>query len=126
MKQKTKSPSKNRKRLFQAPYHRKNRLFSAKLIDDLRAEHSVRRMPIRKGDHVMVIRGEFREVEGKVNKVDRKNVRIYIEGVQIEKTGGASYDYAIKPSDVIITKLSKKKDNYRNKIFERKEQIEFE
>ncbi|TFF88635.1 MAG: 50S ribosomal protein L24 [Promethearchaeota archaeon] len=126
MKPKTKSPSKNRKRRYSAPNHRRKKFFQAKLIDDLRAEHGIRRMSIREGDHVLVIRGEFKDVEGKVSKIDRKNIRLYIEGVQIEKTGGASYDYAIRPSDVVISKINLKKDKYRKKIIDRKEKIEFE
>ncbi|MHA1693776.1 MAG: 50S ribosomal protein L24 [Candidatus Helarchaeota archaeon] len=126
MRQKTKSPRKNRKRLYKAPNHRRNKFFHAKLIDDLRAEYGIRRLGIRKGDHVMVIRGEFKDVEGKVSRVDRQNYKIYIEGVQIEKTGGASYDYPINPNDVIITKLNLKKDKYRKNIIDRKEKIEFE
>jgi large subunit ribosomal protein L24 len=126
MKQKTKSPGKNRKRRYNASNHKRNKFFHAKLIDDLRVEHGIRRIGIREGDHVMVIRGEFKEVEGKVSKVDRKKVRIFIEGVQIEKTGGSSFDYGIRPSDVMITKLNLKKDKYRKNIIDRKQKIEFE
>jgi len=110
--------------MFQAPNHHRNKYFHAKLTDDLRIEHGVRRLGIRKGDHVIVIKGEFKGIEGKVSRVDRKNFRIYIDGVQIEKTGGASYDYAIRPFDVIISKLNLKKDKYRKTIIDRKEKIE--
>ncbi|MHA1229512.1 MAG: 50S ribosomal protein L24 [Candidatus Helarchaeota archaeon] len=123
---KTKSPRKNRKRMFLAPNHRRNKYFNAKLIDELVEEYGIRRLGIRKGDHVMVFRGEFEGSEGKVTRVDRKNYRIYVEGIQIEKIGGASFDYPIKPSDVIITKLNPKKDKYRKKIIERKQKVELE
>jgi len=126
MRQKTKSPSKNRKRMYQAPNHQRNKFFNAKLISDLQEELGIKRLSIRKGDHVMVIKGEFKGVEGKVIDVDRKKLFIYIDGVQIEKAGGASYNRPIRPWDVIITKVNLKKDKYRRKIIERKQKIKIE
>ncbi|MFP3916120.1 MAG: 50S ribosomal protein L24 [Gemmatimonadota bacterium] len=42
-------------------------------------------MHIMKGDRVKVIRGNFRELEGEVLRVDRRNARVVVEGVNMRK-----------------------------------------
>lgn len=44
-----------------------------------------RRIHIVKGDRVKVIRGNFREMEGTVLRVDRKQGRVVVEGVNMRK-----------------------------------------
>src|SRR6266550_3187058 len=74
-------PSKQRKRLFQAPKHRQRRMLSARLSDDLTARHKVRRIPLRTGDTVRIMRGEFADLVGKVEKVEYSTGRIFVEGM---------------------------------------------
>ena len=123
MKNKTKSKRKQRKRLYNLPTHKQNRLFNAKLHDDLRAEYGIKRMTIRNGDSVLVVRGEFRDMEGKVSKVDHQKAQLFIEGASIEKSSGTTFDIPIHPSNVILTKIEVKKDKWRKKILERKAQM---
>ena len=122
-KNKTKSKRKQRKRLYNLPTHKQNRLFNAKLHDDLRAEYGIKRMTIRNGDSVLVVRGEFRDMEGKVSKVDHQKAQLFIEGASIEKSSGTTFDIPIHPSNVILTKIEVKKDKWRKKILERKAQM---
>ena len=119
----TKSKRKQRKRLYNLPTHKRNRLFNAKLHDDLRAEYGIKRMTIRNGDSVLVVRGEFRDMEGKVSKVDHQKAQLFIEGASIEKSSGTTFDIPIHPSNVILTKIEVKKDKWRKKIIERKAQM---
>ncbi len=44
-----------------------------------------RRYQIRKGDRVRVIRGNFREMEGTVLRVQREDGRVVVEGVNMRK-----------------------------------------
>ena len=122
-KNKTKSKRKQRQRLYNLPTHKQNRLFNAKLHDDLRAEYGIKRMTIRNGDSVLVVRGEFRDMEGKVSKVDHQKAQLFIEGASIEKSSGTTFDIPIHPSNVILTKIEVKKDKWRKKILERKAQM---
>lgn len=120
---KTKSRRKQRKRFFNLPTHAKTKLFNAKLHDDLQSEYGIKRMTIRNGDTVLVVRGEFRDMEGKVSKVDRQKSQLFIDGASIEKSSGTTFDIPIHPSNVVLTKIEVKKDKWRKKVMDRKAQI---
>lgn len=94
--------------------------FSARLSHDLAEEHSIRSLPIRKGDTVTVMRGSFREVEGKVTRISRKKTAVFIEGVTREKADGDTIFLPIHPSKVMITKLNLD-DDWRKDILTRRE-----
>ena len=55
---------------------------------ELRTKYDVRSIPVRKGDTVKVVRGTFKDREGKVQTVYRKRWCIHIEKVTKEKTNG--------------------------------------
>lgn len=93
--------------------------FSARLSPELTKEYGARSMPIRKGDTVIAMRGIFRDVEGKVTKVDRKNISINVEGMVREKSDGRTISVPIRPSKIRITKLNLD-DSRRKEILERK------
>jgi len=112
-------PGKKRKALFNAPLHKLRKLFNAPLSRDLREKYSVKRLPVRKGDVVRIMRGSWSGHEGKVVDVDTKRVRIYVEGVQIKKADGTPVYYPIHPSKVMIIKLDLS-DRWRRSIIERK------
>ncbi|MEM2561334.1 MAG: 50S ribosomal protein L24 [Candidatus Bathyarchaeia archaeon] len=112
-------PSKQRKRLFQAPDHIRYKHLSAPLSPELRKEHGIQSLPVRSGDTVRVMRGDYKGFEGKVLRVDRKEYRIYIEGLTREKVDGTTVLVPIHPSKVMITKLNLD-DKWRKNILERK------
>lgn len=94
--------------------------FSARLSPDLAEEHSIRSIPIRKGDTVTVMRGSFRDVEGKVTRISRKKTVIFIEGITREKADGNTIFLPIHPSKVMIIKLNLD-DDWRKDILTRRE-----
>lgn len=112
-------PSKQRERLYNAPYHLRGKIMSAHLSDDLRKTYKVRSLPIRTGDVVRVMRGDYKGVEGKVTRVDRKKYRIYIEGITRQKVDGTTVLVPIHPSNVEVIKLNLD-DKYRKEILERR------
>ena len=116
---KTTKPTKQRKRLYQAPLNDRYRRFSAPLSSKLKDSHGTSSVPVRKGDTVMVMRGDRKGSEGKVTQIDRKNYRIFIEGATREKVDGTSIPVPIHPSKVMITRLNLD-DKWRKKIMERK------
>src|SRR5207244_12714658 len=83
-------PSKQRKRFFQAPKHKQRKMLSARLSDDLTVRHKVRRIPLRTGDTVRIIRGEFADLVGNVEKVEYSTGRLVVYGMSREKEAGAS------------------------------------
>jgi len=121
----SKKPSKQRKALFAAPLHLRRKLMTAPLSDELVEKYGVKRLPVRKGDKVRVMRGEFTGVEGKVVRVDLRKIRIYIEGVTRQRVDGTPVFVPIHPSKVLIVELDlsdkKRKELIESKAKQRKE-----
>jgi len=116
---KTTKPTKQRKRLYQASVTERYRLFSAPLSEKLKESHGANSLPVRKGDTVLIMRGDRKGSEGKVTQIDRKKYRIFVEGVTREKVDGTQIFVPIHPSKVMITRLNLD-DKWRKKILERK------
>jgi len=112
-------PSKQRKMLYQAPLHKRGKMFSATLSDSLKEKYGVNNLPVRSGDTVRILRGDFKGLEGKVSRVDRKKYRIFVEGITREKVDGTTVLVPIHPSKVMITNLNLD-DKWRKKILNRK------
>jgi len=112
-------PRVQRKQLYTAPLHLRHKFLNAPLSHELREKYGVKRLPVRVGDVVRIMRGDFAGIEGKVVKVDLKRVRVFIEGAQIKKADGTPVYYPIHPSKVMIVKLDLS-DKYRLKIIERR------
>lgn len=112
-------PSVQRKALYNMPLHLRHKLFNAKLSKELVEKYGVKRLPVRVGDVVRIMRGDFAGHEGKVVNVDLKRVRIFVEGAQIKRSDGTPVYYPIHPSKVMIVKLDLS-DKYRLKIIERR------
>jgi large subunit ribosomal protein L24 len=119
MRPKTKRPSRQRKRLYDAPYHSRGHVFSAHLSSGLRSSQNFRTMTVRKGDTVKVLRGDYKGFEGKISRVDRKSYRIYVDGINREKADGSSIPVPIHPSKVEVIRLNLD-DKWREKIIKRK------
>lgn len=78
----------------------------------------VRAVPIRKDDEIMVVRGTYKNRDGKVTQVYRKKFIIHVERISREKNNGATVNLGIHPSKVVITKLHLDPD--RKALLERK------
>nr|QAA11216.1 ribosomal protein L26 [Monodopsis sp. MarTras21] len=112
------SRRKSRKAHFTAPSHLRRELMSAPLSKELQAKYKVRCIPIRKEDEVTVVRGEYKNRDGKVTNVYRKKFVIHIDRITREKANGATVNVGIDASKVVITKLKLNKS--RKEILERK------
>mmetsp|Transcript_45254 Transcript_45254/g.125566 ORF Transcript_45254/g.125566 Transcript_45254/m.125566 type:complete len:138 (+) Transcript_45254:104-517(+) len=112
------SRRKSRKAHFTAPSHIRRKLMSAPLSKDLRTKYSVRAVPIRRDDEVMIVRGHYHDREGKVTQVYRKKWRIHVERVTRDKANGQTVPVGVHPSKVVITKLKLDKD--RKALLDRK------
>lgn len=76
------------------------------MSDDLTSRHKVRRIPLRTGDTVRIMRGEFADLVGKVEKVEYSTGRIFVEGMTREKAAGVSSKLPVHSSKVLITNLN--------------------
>ena len=76
------------------------------LADTLRDEYHKRNARVIKGDTVKVLRGEYKNVEGKVEKVKTGRSTLFIEGIQREASKGGKVKVQIHSSNVMITSLN--------------------
>ena len=105
MNTKSKQPRKQRKHLFNAPKHVKQKTMSAHLAEDLLLKYNVRSITVRKGDTVKIMRGALRGHVDKVAKVSLKKGMVTIENATIAKADGTQLPKWIHPSNIQITKL---------------------
>ena len=95
------------------------------MSEELSREHRVDQLGVRKGDTVIVTRGNFRGVEGKITRVDKKSGKIYIEGISREKADGTAKLIAIHASKVALRQMVLD-DKRRKNIIERRMRVEVE
>ena len=115
---KSKKPKKQRKALYKAPLHRKQKLIHAHLSKPLIKQYTKRSLGLRKGDEVKIVRGDFRGKTGKISRVDLKKLKIYIEGIKRKKTTGEDANVPFHPSNIIITNPNMD-DKMRKRIIQR-------
>ena len=92
---------------------------SVHLSRELRSKYGFRSLPIRAGDRVLIIRGDYKGVEGDVSRVDRAKGRVYVSGVYRENARGEQRLIPIPLSSVILVKIEDK-DEWRRRLIERK------
>lgn len=117
----SRQPRKQRKRFYAAPLHVRHKHLAAPLSFELRQKHGFRSIPVRKGDKVRVMRGDFMKLEGDVLEVDTKRRRIIVAGVVTRKADGTEVPRPVSPSKVMVIKL--KSDKERDKILERRSKV---
>jgi large subunit ribosomal protein L24 len=102
----SKQPRKQRKYLANAPLSIKKKMLSVNLSKDLRKKHDTRNVELRKGDKVKILRGKFKNKEGKVTKVLTKLLKVYVEGMQTTKQDGSKVDVPLRASNLQIVELT--------------------
>ena len=107
-------PRKQRKALYTAPLHIRRKIMSANLSKDLRADIGKRSLPIRVGDKVQVVRGDFKGHEGKVESIDAKRYKVTVEGVTLSKPDGNPVLLPIHPSNLMIIEADLKDERRLN------------
>ncbi len=121
MKVKSIQPRKQRKALFNYRSYQRSKLLSTRLADFLREEYGIKKLPLRVGDQVRVLGGEFKDFEGEVIEV-MKNQRAQVKECVFDKNDGTQYHPSLHVSKLIITKFGdeRKMDPWRARIIERK------
>jgi len=117
---KSKQTRKQRKYRYNAPLHVKQNFMSSHLSKELKTKYNIRSLTLRKGDKVKILRGNFKGKSGKVDKVNIKDEKIYIEGLMVDKKDGTKVNRPIHPSNLMIVELNLD-DKKRQKIIKRKE-----
>jgi len=117
----TRDAGKQRLMRFNAPLHRLGKLLSVHLSKELRERYGARSLPVRKGDTVAIVRGDFKGVEGDVIRVDRGRQFVYVQGVTRQSAEGTQVSVPIRPANLVLRKV-KTDDKWRQKILDRKAQ----
>lgn len=102
----SKKANKQRKFTINAPLHIKHRFMNAKVSEEVSKKYGVKRIAVRKGDKVRIMRGQFSSKTGKVNKVDLSGSRVYVDGIDRTKIDGSKAFYPIHPSNVMIIDMT--------------------
>ena len=80
---------------------------SSTLSKELRKKYGRRNFPVRVGDKVKVLRGQFKGKLTEIEKVDVRNYKIYLRDVQLKKQGGQiPIKYPVSPSNVQLITLN--------------------
>ncbi len=103
-------PRKQRKARYNTPAHARAKYLSASLSKDLRDKVGTRTLPIRSGDKVRVLRGDFKGHEGEVLTVDYGSYKVTIEEVTLSKPDGTSTFLPVDPSNLVIIDADLKDD----------------
>ncbi len=98
---KTISPRKQRRRARNAPLHKKQKMAHAKVSKEGRKLYG-KKLQLRKGDEVIVMRGDFKGIKGKVEKVDLKKSTAFVSGVELIKNDGSKVKRPIHVSNLLI------------------------
>ena len=105
----SKQPRKQRLARYTAPYHRRHREMSSPIDKGLRERQLSRgfmyprSMPVKKGDRVMIVRGEGKSKSATaISLVDRKARKVYVEGFTYFKSDGTELQRPIDASNLVI------------------------
>ena len=79
--------------------------FGSQLSSELRERHGKRSVRPRVGDTVKIVRGEFKDIEGKVTNVDPSIGVVNVDGVTREKLKGGTAPVPIRSSNIVVTGL---------------------
>lgn len=93
---------KQRKRQIEAPLHQRKKMLRGHLAPKYLEAGKKRSLTIRKGDQVRIMRGEHKGEEGKVEKVNLRNLTITIEGVTQAKADESQSARMIHASNIMI------------------------
>jgi large subunit ribosomal protein L24 len=114
----SKSPRKQRRQIRNAALHQRKDLLKCRLDEFLQEEYGLRSLVVKKGDTVRIMRGQFRDTEGKVTKVSYKNSRVFLDNATITKADGKEASVPVHPSNLMLVKLEL--DDERKNLIESK------
>ena len=82
---KSSKPRKQRREIIKGGFHRSKREMRAHLSKTLREKYKKRSFTIKIDDGVKIIRGGFKGKDGKVERVNLRTKKIFIDGIQKSK-----------------------------------------
>ncbi len=102
----SKDRTKQRKYRLNAPLHVKRKFLSAHLSKELSDKYKFNSVPLRKGDEVEIMRGAHKGEKGKIDHVDLKKSKVYIENLKRKNVKGDDVFIPFEPSNLKIVELN--------------------
>ena len=86
------------------------------LSKELKEKYKKKTLPVRKGDKVKIMRGQFKGKIGTVEKVSAKLTKVYVQNIGRQKRDGSKSFYPLHPSNIMITEIieDKKRTGIKN------------
>ena len=109
-------PRKQRKYQYNAPSNIASKFLTVNLSKELREKHGTRNTRIRKGDKIKILRGNFKNKTGTIDKVITKNYKVYVTGIEIQKKDGSKAKVPITISNTQIIELNLEDKRRKNKL----------
>ncbi|RLG14206.1 MAG: 50S ribosomal protein L24 [Candidatus Nanohalarchaeota archaeon] len=99
---------KQRKYRYNAPLHIKKKFLRCNLSKFLRGEMKRKNIIVIKGDKIRVMRGDFKNKEGKVREVSPSKTKVYVEEIKKKGEKGKEIFVPLNPSNIQIIELNLK------------------
>ncbi|MBW3013128.1 50S ribosomal protein L24 [Candidatus Woesearchaeota archaeon] len=122
---------KQRKYRHNAPIHIRNKFMGCHLAKELADKHKRKTLPLRVGDRLRIMRVKFKKNDAKVERIDVKRNKIFLEKIRLTKKDGSETAVPLNPSNLMIISLNmddklrmKEKKVQEKKKKEAKKQIE--
>ena len=94
-------------------------MMKAHLSKELSKKFNKRTARVIKGDKVKIMKCQFKGKSGKVEEVNTKNYKVFVAGIEMQKTEGTKIRIPIAVSNLMITELNLS-DKKRQEILKRK------
>ncbi len=111
----SKQPRKQVKYRAKAPLHLRKKFVSINLSKDLRDKMKKRNIVVKKDDVVKIMRGKYKNKQGKVLKVLLKISKLIVEGINVKKQDGSKAEVKMQPSNLQIITLAERNRKPENK-----------
>lgn len=91
---------------------------SSRLSKDLISQYGFKSFPVKRGDNVYVLTGDFKGKSGYVNRVARRDYKVYVDSCEKFSSSGKKVPVGIDASNLRIVEFSMEEG--RNKMLEKK------
>jgi len=108
--------SKQMKNYYNSPQHVISKRLSASLSESLREQYNRKTIRVCKNDVVKILRGEYKNLDGKITHVYLDEGMISVDGITREKLAGGTTPVKIHASNVVVTSLDLKDPKRKLKL----------
>ena len=95
-------------RVYEAGQQERYAMMAAHTSKELRKAHKSRALPVRVGDTVKIMRGDWKGKSGEITQVDYVRNRVFVKGISHKRVTGKEAFIGFRPSNLLITTLEGK------------------